>query len=59
MAHEDHLSQQSDTDRGPMARMETYERPAARTPTLRRHYPSSRSPDGEGRGGNDPIHLGL
>jgi hypothetical protein len=56
--HDDQTAEQADTSRGNLPRMETYERPVARTP-LRLHHTSGHSPDGEGCTGNDPIYLGL
>ncbi|MFE9562593.1 hypothetical protein ACFYM0_15970 [Streptomyces sp. NPDC006487] len=39
-------------------RMETFERPAARTP-LRSHHRTGHTPDGVGCGSNDPLSWGL
>ncbi|MFG2752830.1 hypothetical protein [Streptomyces xanthophaeus] len=58
MHHDDQTGDRMDTFRSPMHRMETYERPSARTP-LRPHHTSGHSPEGEGCAGNDPAYRGL
>ncbi|MDH6112902.1 hypothetical protein P3T36_002619 [Kitasatospora sp. MAP12-15] len=58
MNHDDLAGEQKETFRGQPPRMETYERPAART-AFHFHHTSGHSPDGEGCGVNDPISRGL
>ncbi|WP_411106755.1 hypothetical protein [Streptomyces sp. cmx-4-9] len=58
MHHDDHATERTDSFRPAMHRMETYERPVARTP-LRPLHGSHHAPDGDGCAGIDPAYRGL